>query len=48
MMINTTGGRNRLFESVSDDFGNEEQRQENSPYKQEEDFLYGLMTGKDL
>jgi hypothetical protein len=48
MMINT-GGRSRL-ESMGSDLGGsgEEHKQEKSGYKQEEDFLYGLMTGKDL
>ena len=45
-VINTTGGRNRL-ESVMSDYLEEEKKTETRTVKLEEDFLFGLVTGKD-
>jgi len=44
-MINTNG-HNRL-ESVSSDFLEEEKKTNGQRIKLEEDFLFGLVTGKD-
>ena len=42
----TTTGRNRL-ESVASDYLEEEKKTDTRSLKMEEDFLFGLVTGKD-
>ena len=42
----TTAGRNRL-ESVASDYLEEEKKTDTRSLKMEEDFLFGLVTGKD-